>query len=98
MAAAMDVDQVVNVAALGPDWETEGHDRVDVRLPGEVDRLIAKVGEVNPNTVGVLHMGTPVEMPWVGGWAGVLQAWCGGNESGNAVADVLLEMSIQVGS
>jgi beta-glucosidase len=89
VAAAKAVDQVVIVAALGPDWETEGHDRADMRLPGEMDRLIAEVGKVNPNTVVVLQTGTPVEMPWIENIAGVLQAWYGGNEAGNAVADVL---------
>lgn len=89
VAAAKQVDQVIVVATLGPDWETEGHDRTNMKLPGLTDRLIVAVAEANKNTVVVLQTGTPVEMPWVDKVSAVVQAWYGGNETGNAIADVL---------
>lgn len=58
-------------------------------LPGNTDDLIFAVAEANPNTVVVLQSGTPVSMPWVNKISGLVQAWYGGNETGNAIADVL---------
>jgi beta-glucosidase len=58
-------------------------------LPGRTDELIFAVAEANPNTVVVVQSGTPVKMPWVDKISGLIQAWYGGNETGNAIADVL---------
>lgn len=58
-------------------------------LPGHTDELIASVAEANPNTIVVVQSGTPVSMPWVDKVSGLVQAWYGGNETGNAIADVL---------
>ncbi len=86
---AKDADQVVICAGLNQDWEGEGADRVDMKLPGQMDELITKVAEANPSTIVVNQTGTPVEMPWVDKVAGLVQAWYGGNETGNGIADVL---------
>jgi beta-glucosidase len=43
----------------------------------------------NPNTAVVIQSGTPVTMPWRDSAAALVQAWYGGNETGNAIADVL---------
>lgn len=87
--AAASVDQVVVLATLGPDWEGEGADRVDMKLPDGLDELIAAVAKANPETAVVLQSGTPVEMPWIDDVSSVLQTWYLGNEVGNAMADVL---------
>jgi len=71
------------------DWESEGFDRPDMKLPGHLDRLISAVAEANPSTAVVLQSGTPVEMPWLSKVPAVLQAWYGGNETGNGIADVV---------
>jgi beta-glucosidase len=86
---ASEVDQVVICAGLNQDWEGEGADRVDMKLPGRMDEMIAKIIEANPRTVVVNQSGTPVEMPWINRVAGLVQAWYGGNETGNGLADVL---------
>ncbi len=82
-------DQVIVCAGLNADWETEGSDRADMRLPPGLDDLVAAVAAANPNTAVVVQSGTPVEMPWVGAAGAVVQAWYGGNETGNVIADVL---------
>ena len=51
---------------------------------------MAAVAKVNPNTVVVLQTGGPIEMPWLGEVAAMLEAWYPGQEAGNAIADVLL--------
>ncbi|KAK8859262.1 beta-glucosidase I [Apiospora arundinis] len=86
---AKDADQVIVCAGLNADWETEGHDRADMKLPPGVDDLIAAVAKANPNTAVVMQSGTPVEMPWISEVSSVIQAWYGGNETGNTIADIL---------
>lgn len=86
---ASNVDQVVLVAGLSAEWESEGEDRASMALPPHTDELIARVLEANANTVVVIQSGTPVEMPWIHKAKAVLQAWYGGNETGNGLADVV---------
>ncbi|KAK9311627.1 glycoside hydrolase superfamily [Lipomyces starkeyi] len=86
-----EIKKAVEVANIGlsGDWESEGFDRRHMKLPGETDALVAAVLEANPNTVVVLQTGTPVEMPWISKANAIVEAWYGGNETGNGIADVL---------
>jgi len=92
VAAAKAADAVIFVGGLNHDknFDTEGSDRVDLKLPSGQDELIRRVVAANPRTVVVLVAGSPVEM---GGWLAqvpaVLQAWYSGMEGGNALARVL---------
>lgn len=86
---AKKADVVIVVAGLNDDWEAEGFDRVDMKLPGEQDRLIKKVAKANSNIIVVLNVGSPVEMPWIDKVPAVLQLWYDSQEQGNALADVL---------
>ncbi|HSG42649.1 MAG TPA: glycoside hydrolase family 3 C-terminal domain-containing protein [Anaerolineales bacterium] len=93
MADAVDLakksDVAVVVVGLNGEWESEGFDRVDMKLPGEQDELIRQVVAANPNTVVVLNVGSPVEMPWADEVPAILQLWYNGQEQGNALSDVL---------
>ncbi|OBA19185.1 hypothetical protein METBIDRAFT_33396 [Metschnikowia bicuspidata var. bicuspidata NRRL YB-4993] len=86
---ARKADKVVMVTGLSKEHESEGFDRPDMDIPGWTDKLIAEVARVNPNVVVVNQSGSPVTMPWVDLVKGVVQAWYGGNELGNSLADVL---------
>lgn len=86
---AKSVDQVLLVAGLNSDWESEGYDRTHMDLPPGNDALIAAVTAANPNTAVVIQSGTPVSMPWLNSTPALLQAWYGGNETGNAIADIV---------
>ncbi|KAL8357767.1 hypothetical protein RB598_002525 [Gaeumannomyces tritici] len=86
---ARGADQVIVCAGLNADWEGEGQDRAGMDLPPPMDDLIAAVAAANPRTVVVMQSGTPVHMPWVRDVAALVQAWYGGNETGNVIADVL---------
>ncbi|MFL5734914.1 MAG: beta-glucosidase H [Chloroflexia bacterium] len=88
-ALAGQSDVALVFVGLSSEWESEGFDRADLRLPGEQDALIEKVAAVNPNTVVVINAGSAVEMPWLDKVAAVLQAWYPGQEAGNSIADVL---------
>lgn len=87
---AAGADRAVLFVGRSGEWDTEGSDLTDIRLPGRQDDLVAAVLKANPNTVIVLQTGGPVEMPWIGQARAVLQAWYPGQECGNAIADVLL--------
>lgn len=58
-------------------------------LPGYTDALISAVAAANPNTAVVMQSGTPVCMPWIDEVPALVHAWYGGNETGNAIADVI---------
>ena len=86
---ASEVEQVVIFAGLNGEWESEGSDRADMDSPPPIDQLISRVLAVNPRAVIVLQSGTPVAMPWADEAGSIVQAWYGGDETGNAIADVL---------
>ncbi|KAH6997326.1 beta-glucosidase [Ilyonectria destructans] len=86
---AKSVDQVVLCVGTSGEWECEGQDRTTMALPPGTDELVEAVIAANPNTAIVIQSGTPVAMPWVDRANTVLQAWFGGNEGGNGIADVL---------
>jgi beta-glucosidase len=82
----------VAVVCVGTTYEheTEGFDRVDWELPGDQARLLETVARANPRTVVVLTNGSPLGMAgWVNKVPAVLEAWFNGQETGNAIADVL---------
>lgn len=86
---ARNADLAIIFTGLTPEWESEGQDRVNMDLPGEQNELIEQVAAANPNTVVVLNAGSPLHMPWVNKVKSVLQMWYLGQESGNAITDVL---------
>lgn len=79
---------VLNIG-LNQEWESEGFDRPDMKLIGHINELVDAVLDANPNTVVVNQSGTPVEFPWIKKANALVQAWYGGNELGNGIADVL---------
>lgn len=86
---AKKADVVIVIGSLNAEWEAEGFDRVDMKLPGEQNELIKRVAKANKNTVVVVNTGSAVEMPWADQVAGIVQLWLNGQEMGNALADVL---------
>ena len=71
------------------EWDTEGSDLAAIALPGRQDALVSAIAAANKRTIVVLQTGGPVEMPWIGEVAGLVEAWYPGQEVGNAIADVL---------
>jgi beta-glucosidase len=89
IAAARAADLAIVVVGTTDEVESEGLDRVDLRLPGRQDELVAAVAEANPRTVVVVNAGAPVEMPWRERVPALLWAWFPGQEGGAALADAL---------
>ena len=90
VALAADADVAIVVVGTTEEVESEGFDRSSLGLPGRQDELVRRVAAANPRTVVVVNAGAPVLMPWVEYVPAVLITWFGGQEYGNALADVLL--------
>jgi len=89
-ALAAASDAAVVVVGTTADVESEGFDRTTLALPGRQDELVRQVLAANPRTVVVVNSGAPVLLPWAQDAAAVLLSWFGGQEYGDALADVLL--------
>ena len=89
LKAAAEADKAVIFAGLPDSFESEGYDRSHMKLPECQNRLIEEILKVQPNTVIVLHNGSPVEMPWLADVKGLLEAYLGGQAGGAAVANIL---------
>jgi beta-glucosidase len=88
-AAARDADVAIVFVGRHGEWDTEGSDLVDIRLPGRQDELVSAVARANKRTIVVLQTGGPVEMPWLDEVAALVEAWYPGQEAGHAIVDVL---------
>lgn len=89
VAAAKGAKAAVIFAGLPDAFESEGFDRSHMRMPDCQNELIKRVAMVQPNTVVVLHNGSPVEMPWVNDVKGIAEAYLGGQAVGGACVDIL---------
>lgn len=87
--AAAAADVAVVVVGTNSVVESEGYDRIDLRLPGRQDDLVRAVAAANPRTIVIVNAGSPVELPWAGDVAAIVQAYFGGQEMGHAIADIL---------
>lgn len=82
-------DKAVVFAGLPDSFESEGFDRSHMRMPDCQNRLISEIAKANPNTIVVLHNGSPVEMPWIDEVKGILEAYLAGQASGGAAVSIL---------
>lgn len=86
---ASQADVAVVFAGLPDNFESEGYDRQHMKMPECQNHLIEAVSNVQPNTIVILHNGSPVEMPWINRVKGVIEAYLGGQAVGGAIVNVL---------
>lgn len=91
VAAAKDADAVIFIGGLNKasHQDCEDSDRYHLELPYAQDKVIAALAEANQNLTVVIVSGNAVAMPWVDKVNGIVEAWFGGSQAGNALADVL---------
>ncbi|MGN0167299.1 MAG: beta-glucosidase [Acetatifactor sp.] len=89
LALAAECDTVIFVGGLNHDYDVEGKDRADMKLPYEQDALIEELLQVKPDMVVVLYGGSPVEMPWKDRAKAILWSYYAGMEGGTAIAEIL---------
>lgn len=90
-AASLAAESDVAIVFVGTtaEIESEGHDRADISLPEGQDLLVSTVAKAAKKTIVVVNSGSPVEMPWFEEVDSVLLSFFGGQQMGNAIADVL---------
>ena len=88
--AAAKTDAAIVVVGRYPKLESEDFDIKSLDLPAGQDALIEAVAKANKNTIVVINAGGPVIMSkWIEQVPAILDMWYGGQEGGNAIADVL---------
>jgi beta-glucosidase len=88
-ALAKRSDVAIVFAGMPRGYDSEGHDRPDMTLPGRQTALIEAVAEANANTIIVLNCGAPVELPWIDAVPALVLAYYPGQEGGHAIANIL---------
>ena len=86
---AGECDRAVIICGLPESYESEGYDRKHMNIPDSQLKLIDEVVRKQPETIVVLCNGAPVAMPFVGKVKAILEAYLGGEGSGEAIADIL---------
>jgi len=90
VSAVAKADAAIIVVGRSPALESEDFDIKSLDLPAGQDDLIEAVSKANKNTVVVINAGGPVVMTrWIAQVPAVLDLWYGGQEGGNAIADIL---------
>ncbi len=89
VAAAAASDVAVVIVGTSDEWESEGHDRQSMDLPGAQNELVARVAAANPRTIVVVNAGAPVTMPWADDVAAIVWVWLGGQEMAPALDAML---------
>jgi beta-glucosidase len=82
-------DAAIVMIGLNDEWESEGHDRTTLALAGRQAELVQRVAAANPRTIAVVNTGAPIELDWLARVPAALQLWYGGQETANALSDVL---------
>lgn len=87
--AASNAEIAIVFAGLPERFESEGFDRMDMKMPEGHLRMIDVVAKANPNTIVVLLCGCVVECLWADRVKGILYMGLPGQAGGEAVADLL---------
>jgi beta-glucosidase len=88
--AAKSADVAVVFVGTTTAHESEDHDRTSLSLPEDQEALVSAVIAANPKTIVVEMNAGPLTEPAIKqNAAAMLEAWWGGEEGGDAIADVL---------
>lgn len=87
--AAAKAKAAVVFTGLTDEYESEGFDRENMKMPEGHLRLIEAVARANQNTIVVLFCGSPVELPWAKKVKAILYMGLPGEGGGDAARDLL---------
>lgn len=91
VALAGAYETVLYIGGLNHEYDCEGADRKDMKLPYEQDILLQELLAVRPEMIVVLFGGSAVEMHrWIDQADTLVWSYYAGMEGGNALAEVLL--------
>lgn len=86
---AREAEVAVIFAGLPDSFESEGFDRRHMNMPQVQLDAIEAISAVQKNTVVVLHIGSPVVMPWLDKVKSVLNLYLSGEGAGQAAVALL---------
>jgi len=87
---AKDADVIVAVLGETREWSGEAASRSDIGIPETQQNLLKAMLETGKPVVLVLSNGRPLTLVWENeNVDAIIEAWHGGTEAGNALADVL---------
>ena len=89
VALAQKADTVLLCLGLDEIKESEGLDRVDMKLADNQIELLQAVEQANPNTVVALNAGASLETPWLAHCRALVYGALGGQAGAGAMVDVL---------
>jgi beta-glucosidase len=90
VSVALKADVVVAVLGESSAWSGEAASRADISIPAPQKNLLKALLATGKPLVLVLVNGRPLTLGWENeNVNAILEAWAGGNETGNAVADIL---------
>jgi beta-glucosidase len=90
IAAARQAEVVIVFVGEAKEMVGEAASRSSLDLPGHQMELVKAIQATGKPTVVVLVSGRPLTIGWIAeNVPAVLEAWMGGTESGNAIADIL---------
>lgn len=87
---ARSADVVLYCFGLDELSESEGVDRMHMRIPQNQITLLEAITRVNPNVVGILCAGSAVEMPWINSVKALLHGYLSGQAGAGALLDIIV--------
>ncbi len=89
LALASKADQILFFFGLDENSESEGIDRLHMRIPENQIALLTVLAELGKPVIGVLSGGSAIEMPWENMCQAILHTYLGGQAGASATLDVL---------
>lgn len=90
-------DAAIIYVGLPETLESEGFDRLDMRIPDSQVHLILEVCAANPHTAVIVVGGAPIEMPWRSRPEAILLTYLSGCQGGRAAARLVTGQAVPSG-
>lgn len=92
-----EADAVLFFFGLDEIAESEGADRMSMKIPEYQIRQLEELFAKNPHVVGVMSAGSAVEMPWIGHLQALLHGYLTGQAGASALLDILTGKEVPMG-
>lgn len=87
---AKKADVIILYLGLNEINDSEGIDRLDMKLPKVQTELLSEIQKVNKNIIVVLSCGGAIEMPWEDKCKGLIHGYLGGQAGAEAMLDIIM--------
>lgn len=87
---AKHADVILYCFGLDEMSESEGVDRMHMRIQRNQIILLEELAKVNSDIIGIISAGAPLEMPWDKNLKGILHGYLNGQAGAGAILDILM--------